>query len=491
MKRLRAFALVGPLALAAWLAFAGVLGAAKAPDLEEQVRQIAADLRCPVCQNLSVADSPSPLAQEMRGLIREQLQQGKTRQEILAYFESKYGEWALLAPKPTGFNLLAYVVPFLAGAAGILGVLLGIRRWVRRRQAQAEAAPEVSAADRERLRQALEAQEEEEEGGPEMGKAPGPLAELGGQRATLYAAIRELEFDWKAGMISDEDYAAMRRRYEAEAVGILRRLDALSAGTPAGRGPDSRKAASAPASAVAPVPRAASADDEGDAAEDDEAAEAAAARVSRRRLWVAAGAVALVAFGVLAGALLMLSIRPRPEGGSITGGPLTGTGAEMPPAASASEPGGARRPIDAATLGRMLQAAHAALDAGRFAEAAAAYRAVLERDPRNVEALTHMGNILERSGEAELALGVYDKALAIDPRSLHTLWDKGHLLFQRADYAGALKAWQAFFEAAAPGPDRDYIEQRMADARARLTASGPVPRPASKSKAPGGPPEGS
>lgn len=474
------------LAAVAWLASAGALGAAAPVSLEEQERQIAAELRCPVCQNLSVADSPSPLAQEMRAVIREQLQQGKTREQIVAYFESKYGEWALLAPKPTGFNLLAYVVPLLAGGAGVLGVLLGIRRWVRRRQDQAEAAPEVSAADRERLRQALEA-DEEEEGGPETDEAPGPLAELEAQRAALYAAIRELEFDRTAGMISEQDYEAMRRRTEADAVGILRRLDALAARTPAGTAPDAPR----PAAASRPAPRQRK---KADAAEGGEADEAAAARTARRRLWVAAGVTALVAFAVLAGALLTLSIRPRHEGGSITGGPLTGTVAETPPIASASEPGaagGARRPLDAATMARMLQAAKAALDAGRFAEAAAAYRAVLERDPRNVEAITRMGNILERQGQMDLALEVYDKALAIDPRSLQTLWDKGSLLFQRANYAGALTAWQALFEAAPPGPDRDFVELRMADARARLAASGPVPRPAAKSKAPNARPEGS
>ncbi len=43
---------------------------AQPDDLEEQARRIAAELRCPVCQNLSVADSPSEMAQQMRALIR-------------------------------------------------------------------------------------------------------------------------------------------------------------------------------------------------------------------------------------------------------------------------------------------------------------------------------------------------------------------------------------------------------------------------------------
>ncbi|MBP1778598.1 MAG: cytochrome biosis protein, partial [candidate division NC10 bacterium] len=51
-------------------------------DLEDRVREIASELRCVVCQNLSVADSPSDLAKEMRNLVREQVQQGKNREEI-------------------------------------------------------------------------------------------------------------------------------------------------------------------------------------------------------------------------------------------------------------------------------------------------------------------------------------------------------------------------------------------------------------------------
>ena len=426
----------------------------------------------------------------MRGLIREQLQQGKTREEIRAYFVSKYGEWVLLTPKPSGFNLLVYVIPFLAGAGGLAGMLVATRRWVRRRQARVEAVPEVSAADRERLRLALEGDDEEGAEAPMTGGG-GPLAELEAQRAALAVALRELEFDHKAGMISREDYEDIRPRYEAEAVTLLRRLDALGVGVASGsilHSPKPTSPAARPSTVASPMASAEAEAGEDEAEEAVETGEGAAARASRRQLWTAAWAIGLVVFGVAAGAVLALSIRPRPEGGSITGGPLTGTTSEMPPMASASaaEPGKAGqppRPLDPATLARMLQSAHAALEAGKVSEAAAAYRAVLAREPRSVEAIAGLGTILERSGEVDLALHVYDKALEIEPRSLRTLWNKGNLLFQRADYAGAVKAWQAFFEAAPPGPDRDHAEQRMADARARLASSGPVPPPAPKAPA--------
>ncbi|HEX7230004.1 MAG TPA: cytochrome c-type biogenesis protein CcmH, partial [Candidatus Binatia bacterium] len=80
------------------------LHAAPAPDLEEQTRAISAELRCVVCQNLSVADSPSDMAQQMRAIVREQVQAGKSPEEIKDFFVSKYGEWVLLKPRTTGFS---------------------------------------------------------------------------------------------------------------------------------------------------------------------------------------------------------------------------------------------------------------------------------------------------------------------------------------------------------------------------------------------------
>jgi cytochrome c-type biogenesis protein CcmH len=105
--------------------------AATPPDLEAQVREIALQLRCPICQGLSVGDSPSELANEMRGLVREQLQQGKTPAEVLNYFAQRYGEWVLLAPPKRGFNLVIWVLPFVLLPVGAFVIYLGARRWVR------------------------------------------------------------------------------------------------------------------------------------------------------------------------------------------------------------------------------------------------------------------------------------------------------------------------------------------------------------------------
>ncbi len=136
------------------------LGAAGAIP-EEEVLDVAAQLRCPVCQNLSVADSPSEMAKEMRGLIRERLERGETREEVMAYFVGKYGEWILLSPRATGFNLLIWILPFAAILAGLVGVILVVRRWSARARALPAAATPASPdpAYLERVRRELEGSE--------------------------------------------------------------------------------------------------------------------------------------------------------------------------------------------------------------------------------------------------------------------------------------------------------------------------------------------
>lgn len=120
--------------------------------IERQTREVATQLRCPVCQGLSLQDSPTELAREMKAVVREQLASGKSPQEVKAYFISKYGEWILLEPTPTGFNLAVYLLPLLALLGGGVVVAVAVRRWTRQ-GAAVEAhheveSPETPALDR-------------------------------------------------------------------------------------------------------------------------------------------------------------------------------------------------------------------------------------------------------------------------------------------------------------------------------------------------------
>jgi cytochrome c-type biogenesis protein CcmH len=107
--------------------------------IEEITTDVASLLRCPVCQGLSIQDSPSGLAREMRGVIRDQIAAGRTPDEVKAYFVSKYGDWVLLAPPARGFNLAVYVLPVLAVLCGAGLVVFLTRRWSRRPALPADA----------------------------------------------------------------------------------------------------------------------------------------------------------------------------------------------------------------------------------------------------------------------------------------------------------------------------------------------------------------
>ena len=103
-----------------------------------------------------MGDSPSELANEMRTLVREQLQQGKTPAEVLDYFAQRYGEWILLAPPKHGFNLVIWVLPFVLLPIGAAVVYLGARRWVRRSAAAESSSRRVDSPYAERLQRELD-----------------------------------------------------------------------------------------------------------------------------------------------------------------------------------------------------------------------------------------------------------------------------------------------------------------------------------------------
>jgi cytochrome c-type biogenesis protein CcmH len=126
-----------------------------APTLEDQVHAIAKDLMCPVCAGQTVADSGSQLAQQMRAEIRQRLQAGQTREEIIAYFVGQFGEGALASPRPKGSGLVLWLSLPLAF---LLGVFL-LRRFLRGNLTAACARPEgpppATPEEAEQIAQAL------------------------------------------------------------------------------------------------------------------------------------------------------------------------------------------------------------------------------------------------------------------------------------------------------------------------------------------------
>lgn len=119
------------------------------PTPEERVERIVAELRCPVCQGLSVADSPSETARAMRDLVAQRVAEGRSDTEIRDEFRRSYGDWVLLSPAIEGPAALMWLLPVLLVALG------GVVAWSRARGAPAPApdAPAPLVAElRERAR---------------------------------------------------------------------------------------------------------------------------------------------------------------------------------------------------------------------------------------------------------------------------------------------------------------------------------------------------
>ncbi len=97
--------------------------------LDQRVHDVASQLKCLVCQGESVADSPATLSLQMRGVIRQQLQSGKSEQEVIQYFVSRYGDRILLSPPWQGLTLLVWLVPIALMVGGILLLFVVLRSW--------------------------------------------------------------------------------------------------------------------------------------------------------------------------------------------------------------------------------------------------------------------------------------------------------------------------------------------------------------------------
>ena len=135
-------ALLLRLALAAGPDPSTVVGAPAGPpppaaQVETLTRAVAAKIRCPVCQGLSVADSPSESARAMKDEAQALVEKGFDEAQIINYFEASYGEFIRLDPTAEGWNLLVWVLP----AALILGGGAWVAWTVRRTGARTPIPP--------------------------------------------------------------------------------------------------------------------------------------------------------------------------------------------------------------------------------------------------------------------------------------------------------------------------------------------------------------
>ena len=128
--------------LAALVVAAPALASEERPTLSE----LEGEVMCPTCET-TLDQSNSPIANRMRAFVRERIEAGDSKSEIKAALVDEFGEQVLASPPKRGFNLLAWVLPFVGLAAGALVLAVAARRWSRSREPAPAAAPAGAPLD--------------------------------------------------------------------------------------------------------------------------------------------------------------------------------------------------------------------------------------------------------------------------------------------------------------------------------------------------------
>ncbi|MFO1221938.1 MAG: cytochrome c-type biogenesis protein [Burkholderiaceae bacterium] len=105
--------------------------AAADPVLEARMLHIAAELRCLVCQNQTVADSHADLAADLRREIRELLSKGASDRQVVQYMTDRYGDFILYRPPLRASTVVLWVGPAVLLAGGLLVLVVVLRQRAR------------------------------------------------------------------------------------------------------------------------------------------------------------------------------------------------------------------------------------------------------------------------------------------------------------------------------------------------------------------------
>jgi cytochrome c-type biogenesis protein CcmH len=111
---------------------------------DDEVNAIAKKLYCPVCPNTPLDVCETKACQDWRAQIRDELAAGWSEQQIIDYFVAQYGERVLAEPQRRGFTSFVWILPVIAAALGVVGVIGVVRRW---RARPLSSGPPAGAAE--------------------------------------------------------------------------------------------------------------------------------------------------------------------------------------------------------------------------------------------------------------------------------------------------------------------------------------------------------
>ena len=125
----------------------GIFGQENA-DLEKRTMALAAELRCLVCQNQTIADSNAPLALDLRNTIREQLKKGASERDVIEFMTARYGDFVLYNPPFKATTVLLWLGPFLI-------LVLGLLFLFKKLKSRPKASEELTAEEHARAAELL------------------------------------------------------------------------------------------------------------------------------------------------------------------------------------------------------------------------------------------------------------------------------------------------------------------------------------------------
>ncbi len=111
---------------------------AQEESLQKTARELYALIMCPICSGQTIGQSNSGTSVQMRDLVLKKLRQGETKELVLQYFASKYGERVLAEPTKGGFNRMLWLLPFVIVVVAVAVISLLMRRWSTRASVETE-----------------------------------------------------------------------------------------------------------------------------------------------------------------------------------------------------------------------------------------------------------------------------------------------------------------------------------------------------------------
>lgn len=118
---------------------------AEDPVTEQRLIVISEEMRCLVCQNESLAGSRSDLANDLRREIRVLIKEGKSDEQIRSFMVERYGDFVLYRPPVKPITWLLWIGPFIILLAGIIGLMVYLRR-------RNQSVPSTTLSDEENRR---------------------------------------------------------------------------------------------------------------------------------------------------------------------------------------------------------------------------------------------------------------------------------------------------------------------------------------------------